>query len=203
VTPDVETSLEQTYRAERAVRIQFPDFVFRVWSGTNIITINGEVYMPTAIMTGGGVAVHLGAISEITDTSDMSDQPLELTLSGISTDIQAELRDYQHQGSPVTITEIQFDANYRVIPDPYVILSGLIDTMSMLAGDTLSISVRVISLLRMAFRGPDGHRRMQQDQDALFKDSGDLGLEFCGRLKEVIPWTVPHKIAVRQGFTPI
>lgn len=189
VTSAVRDALKaQPYRCHRAVRIQFPGYDFKVWDGSGPKTISGQSY------TGAGT---LGAISPIADNSvDGVRGPvaerIELTLSGLplSASLITELKDFQHQGAAVSVLEAHFDAAGALVADPYSIFEGQVDTMHYELGDKgLTITVIAENFLAYMFRGPDGRRRGDSDQQELF--SGDVAFAFQGKLTPNIPWGSP------------
>lgn len=171
------------YRAAIFVKIVFPSYTFRVSSLVRDYTLGGELYI------GAG---SLGSMSVVSENADMTADPVEFTLSGIDASVASSLRDFAHQGSVVTAQLALFDINDAIIPDPVTFFVGAVDVMSMVLADTLTITVRADSFLRLGFRGPDGHRRMQADQEKIFV--GDLGLEFAPQLANTVPWGVPTAV---------
>lgn len=189
------------YRAEQFVKIVFPDATVRLWTGIGPYRLDdGDQYVGLGFMDAAANRGSLGSISQISETSDLSAQTMELTMAGMPTALMAELRDYAHQGSPVTVKEAQFTSAGTLVPDSYTLFTGIIDTMTFTAGATLVITINCDGMMRMMLRGPDGHRRTQGDQELCFAGSGDLGLEFAGRLKEQVPWDVPDKLVRNGGF---
>lgn len=178
------TALEaQPYREEVFVEIEFPGYTFRASSLARDYIVDGELY------TGAGP---LGSISGISENADMAASPVTLTLTGLDASLAAELRDFTHQGSPMTVKIVFFDSSDVFIADPVTVFIGVIDTLSWEIGATLAITVTADSYLRLLFRGPDGRRRMQGDQEQIFP--GDKGLEFAGSLFPELNWGVPQTI---------
>lgn len=178
------------YREEVFVKIEFPSYTLRCSSLLRPYPLDGETY--------DGLGT-LGTISAISESADVSADPITLTLSGLDTSLVSELQDFHHQGSPVTIKVAFFDANGVLIPDSVTVFVGIVDTMSWTLGDTMSISVQADSYLRLLFRGPDGHRRMAADQEAIL---GDTGLEYAAQLVDNVPWGVPNGAASAAGPPP-
>lgn len=183
-TADVDAALTASvYRPAIFVKIAFPGYTFRASSLTRDYPLGGELYV------GAGP---IGTISVVSESSDMTADPVEFTLSGLDPLVASELRDFSHQGSVVTAQLGLFDSNDALIPDPVTFFVGAVDVMSMVLSDTLAITVRADSFLRLLFRGPDGHRRMQADQEEIFP--GDLGLEFAAQLASTVPWGIATKV---------
>lgn len=197
ITDAVRVAVQgQPYRCQRAVRIQFPTYDCKVWDGIGLKTISGQVYK--------GIG-SVGAISAVSDTSfdgmrgPVADR-VELTLSGLETRLADELRDFQHKGSAVSILEAHFDSNYEVISDPYSIFEGQVDTMSLVLGDNLTIKLIADNFLSYMFRGPDGRRRGDSDQQEIF--SGDVGFVFQSTLTNSINWGIPNSQQVTKITKP-
>lgn len=177
----------QPYRGQIAVRIQFSGYDCKVWDGIGPKTISGQTYL--------GVGA-LGAISPIADTSadgmrGFNAERVEMTLSGLPVQaaLVTELKDFQHQGATVTIFGVLLDATDAVVADPVTLFSGQVDTMSWMLDDTLTVKLVAENFLAFMFRGPDGRRRADADQQELF--TGDLGFGFQGKLPTTIPWGSP------------
>lgn len=188
ITSAVRNALkDQPHRGHIAVRIQFSGYDFKAWSGIGPKTISGQTYI------GAGT---LGTIAAIADTSTdglrgLIAERIEMTLSGLPVEpkLLTELVDYQHQGSAVTILAVLLDATDAVVADPVTIFSGQVDTMSYKLDETLSISLTAENFLAYMFRGPDGRRRSDADQQEIF--SGDEGFEYNAKQMAVIPWGSP------------
>src|SRR5437868_3051061 len=86
LTPEVEDALDANpYHTEHFVAISFPDsFTFRVWTGADIYVLEGNTYYPTSNAKGG-----IGSISEIPETSDLSAQPVVMTLANLPNDLRS------------------------------------------------------------------------------------------------------------------
>ena len=178
------------YHEQVFVKIEFPGLTVLLSDMDRNEVVDGETYI------GSG---DLGDISQIVESADMVDDPISMTLSGLDTNLVSELKDFTHQGSRVTIKVVLYDANDQQIPDPITIFTGIVDTMGWTIDDVLIIEVTVDHFLRMMFRGPDGRRRMQGDQEAVFPGVGDLGYEFATRLTDQVPWGIPTKTGTGTG----
>lgn len=191
-TPAALAALEGApYHEEAFVKIVFPSYTLRCCSLLRPYTLDGETY--------DGVGT-VGSISVISESADVSADPITLTLSGLQPSLVSALQDFAHQGSLVTIKIAQFDASGVLIPDPITPFVGTVDTMSWALGNTMSVSVQADSYLRLLFRGPDGHRRMAADQEAIFPS--DFGLGFAASLVDNMPWGVPTGSGVEAGPPP-
>lgn len=177
------------YREVIFVKIVFDDYTFLACNLTRDYVLSGDTYVGC-----GGI----GSISVISESADVTADPVNLTLTGLNTSLATDLRDFNHQGAPVTIQVGFFDVDETIIPDPVTVFTGFVDTMAMSLDTTLSINIQADSYLRLFFRGPDGHRRMQADQEQIFV--GDLGLEFAARLSNSVPWGV--KTAIPPSSPP-
>ena len=177
------------YRRALFVTVTFSDYTMRVWTGLGPRAIGSDTY------TGAG---YLGSVSLVPDmTVDMAGgvvaSRVELTLSGIDASLAADMQDYEQQGAAVSILLGHLDVNDVLVDDPVSLWDGQVDTMAMTLGATLTVKLVCENFLAWLFRGPDGSRRTNEDQQDKF--TGDLGLEFVGKLADAIPWGVSGNTA--------
>jgi hypothetical protein len=186
---DTEAALSASvYREILFLKIEFPGYTFRACNLTHDYTLDGETYIGCA---------PIASISAISESADITAEPVQFSLSGLDSSLISELVDFEHQGSAVTLSVGFFDESDTLIPDPVTVFVGVVDTMSLSIGSTLTVTITADSYLRLLFRGPDGHRRMQSDQELIF--SGDLGLEFAASLSNTVPWGVPSPTPASQS----
>jgi hypothetical protein len=110
-----------------------------LWTGITPFVWNGHTY------TGVG---NLGAIEGISEDSDVSAQGVKAHLSGIQSDsIMQAMYDCRLM-HPANIYMALFDANGVLIPDPFLIYSGLTDAVQGNdSGDTATITLNLENIL--------------------------------------------------------
>ena len=149
-----------------------------VWSGYGdyISSVSGSS------ITYNGVG-HLGIISAVSESQDLSARGINLTLSGIPSDlISAALTDLE-QGKAVRVFMGFFEQSTRVpINSEFELWTGITDIPSIVEdGETASISIsaenRLIDLEKLRVR-----RYTQEDQAR--DDVTDLGFEYVPNLQD-------------------
>lgn len=195
MTPAAVTALSAVpYKEHRFIKVTLPTYTAAFWTGPGDVVVSGTTYH--------GVG-SIGSAGPITDNSDLAAQRLQLQLSWLDTSLWAEVKDISHQGSPVEIMIAQLDGGDVIIPNPYDVFVGEVDTMSGTLEKYLTITVNAENFLSFMFRGPDGHRRTAQDQQFLFPNSGvpDLGMQFVANQLDNIPWGVQSSVTKKEGGT--
>ena len=164
----------------------------RFWTGFGEITIGSDIYYGTG---------DLGSVGDIVETQSIEAKGVQLSLSGIPSNLIADamLQDYQGQ-----VARIYFGTltNGQLTVQPYLFLSGYMDVMSILVdGSTsninLTIENRIADLLRTKVT-----RYTNEDQTALFQN--DLSLRFVDAIqsdKEIL-WGVPTDVVGRTFKVP-
>ena len=164
----------------------------RFWTGFGQITIGSDIYYGTG---------DLGSVGSITETQSVESRGVNLSLSGIPSNLIADamLQDYQGQ-----VARIYFGTltNGQLAVQPYLFLSGYMDVMNVLVDGststiTLTIENRIADLLRTKVT-----RYTNEDQIALFPN--DLSLRFVDAIqsdKEIL-WGVPTDIVGRTYKVP-
>lgn len=170
------------YNEEKFVEILFPGYTARFCTLDRSYTLSGDTYIGTG---------KLGRISDITEKTDFTAEPITLTLSGLDNNVVSALQVVDHQGSPVTITVAQFDTSDVIIADPVEVFVGAVDTMSWEIGKTTSVTILVDHFLRLMLRG-GGDRRMQANQEAIFPAT--KGLDYAASMTNSITWGVKNDI---------
>ena len=184
----------EAFRPFFAINATLESTTLRLWTGIGDLSISGVTY------TGVGTFLSVG---ELEESASISAKGLELTLSGIPSDLLSLALNTPYQGRELTmlfgVTDLQrvfllkegggfllLENDGRIIVGdddaPAQMFRGYIDTMNIQEGaETSSIAVsvesRLIDLERVRVR-----RYTDQLQKALF--AGDKGLEFVEDLQD-------------------
>tara|TARA_R110000823_G_scaffold24883_6_gene73697 strand:+ start:926 stop:1900 length:975 start_codon:yes stop_codon:yes gene_type:complete len=164
----------------------------RLWTGFGEITVAGNTYYGTG---------DLGAVSELSETQMIESRGINLSLSGIPSNLVSDalLQDYQGQ-----VARIYFGTltNGQIVVQPYLLFSGYMDVMNIIVdGSTSQIDIslenKIADLLRTKVT-----RLTNEDQLARFP--GDTSLRFVDAIqsdKEIL-WGVPTDIVGRVYKVP-
>lgn len=144
----------------------------RLNSSDRDLTWNGKAYY--------GVGYH-GAISSVEESSELQAANVSMTLSGIPTKFVTTVTDENYQGRPVTIWQGFLNDSYTLIADPIVQFAGLIDQLSLVLGQTATVTLTAEHKLARWER-PNSRRYTDADQQAAY--SGDLGCQFISQVVE-------------------
>tara|TARA_R110002153_G_scaffold253948_1_gene412243 strand:+ start:278 stop:835 length:558 start_codon:yes stop_codon:yes gene_type:complete len=156
-----------------AVSLAFDEGTFYSWTGYGDITFGGETYI------GSGDIINIGGIQE---TSEIKANGLQITLSGLPTELISAALSDPYQGRTAKIFLGVLDTNGNVIADPYMMFRGSMDLMTIEdSGDSASISVTVESRLIDLDRSRE-RRFTSEDQKIDYPN--DKGLEFITSLQE-------------------
>lgn len=164
------------------VQIQFTSQTSYIWSGRGNITWNGQQWI--------GIG-DFGAISAMTESSEIAAQGLTLSLSGIDPDMLGHALNEVRQNYPVKIwfgaistANPAIDNAPVVVADPWQAFSGRIDVPTVdEGGDTSTISITVESRLIDLNRSRE---RRYTDADQQSEFPGDLGFSYVPALQD---WT--------------
>lgn len=151
------------------VEVDWPTGTVYAWNGYADLSWNGKTWI--------GVG-HLGSISEIKESSDLSANGMVLTMSGIPTANVAEVLAQNSQGRP---GKVYFGviANDGFSIDPYLIFDGFIDVAPLNDdGKTATISVA----LEKEFYDNRTNARRYTHSDQQIDFPGDLGLQYVAGL---------------------
>lgn len=152
--------------------------VVRLWSGLGTITWNSQTW--------SGVG-KLGKISPIGETTEVRAEVVQLSLSGIPSDLISSAINDMVPNQPVNIWLGMANASGAVISDPYLALTGKTSAVTAEeGGDTSTIYVNVegdlAALHQARFR-----RYTQEDQQIEFP--GDLGFQYVEQIQNIqITW---------------
>ena len=180
---------QPVFRPVFLVELQWVSGTIRFWNGYGNISWGGNVF------TGTG---HLGGISSLGETSDLSANGVTLSLSGIPTSLILNALEDDSQGRPGKVWIAGMDATGAFGADPYLIFDGFISTCPMEEnGDTSTIQVKLEK--ELIDRRLNNRRYTHEDQQIDYP--GDLIFKFVAGLwdKEV---TWGGKTASSQGLSP-
>lgn len=165
--------LKMKLRPAIFVEGQFTSGMLRVWSGIGTISWNGQSW------TGVG---NLGGISPISEGTEPHADGVELSLSGIPSELITKALGECRPNAPVKIWFGFLDESDAVIADPYQSFGGRMDVPSIdEGGETSTIRLRVENRL-VDFNRARERRFTHEDQQIDFP--GDLGFEYVAGLQE-------------------
>lgn len=153
------------------VEMEFDSGILRLWNGYIDLTIDGKAFVGSA---------NLMAISGIEETGEIAAKGVNITLSGISTELisVALQENYQNRTARIYVGAIANDGSVA----SYQAFGGRMDVMTIEEnGETATISLsaenRLIDLERPRIR-----RYTSEDQKSLYP--GDLGLDYVNDLQD-------------------
>lgn len=158
---------------------EFASGTVRLFSGTGILTWNGEEW------AGGGTLLGISAISE---TQDVVATGASLALSGVPIELVAVAIEEAVQGSPGRLWIGLLDETGTVIPEPHQVYAGRLDVPTVSDnGETCTISIsyegRLVDLNRAReFRYTDESQQILHPEDAF--GSRDRGFEFVTTIQD-------------------
>jgi len=154
-----------------AVELEFDSGIVRLWNGYVDLEIDGETYIGSA---------NLMAVSGVEESGEISAKGVNMTLSGISSELisVALQENYQNRTARIYIGAIADDGTVS----SYALFAGRMDVMTIEEnGETATISLsaenRLIDLERPRIR-----RYTSEDQKSLYP--GDLGLDYVNDLQD-------------------
>lgn len=155
------------------VQCAFDSGNLNLWNGIGDLTVGSVDYV------GAGTLLSVGEISE---TSELAANGLNVALSGVTEPLISKARDEDYQGRELTVLMGAMDATNSVIADPVIIFSGFMDTMVINDGaETATIQVAVENRL-IEFERTRVRRYTAEDQKIDFP--ADKGLEFVAEMAE-------------------
>lgn len=152
----------------------------RIWTGYGEIAIYNSQIEDYETYLGSG---NLLSISPIEETAETKASGVQVSLSGIPSDILSAALQAQYQNRQLIIYFGVLDKTTGLQSgDPYKIFTGLMDIMTINeSAELLTISVNVENKLLILER-ICGLRYTNEEQQRLF--SGDKGLEYVGSLQD-------------------
>lgn len=171
---DTKTAISnQVIRPVLFVKAEFDSGDIRLWSGYGPYTFNSESYQ------GAG---ELLAISEISETSSISAEGVQVSLSGVDSSILSLAMTEDYVGRPLTIYLGFFDEDESLVNTAFTLFQGYIDAMPISDdGSTCTISCSVESRLRDLFRSK---LKLFSDGDQRAIDSEDAAMEYIATLQD-------------------
>lgn len=154
------------------VRLNFVSGVVRAASTPFDIAHEGETYL--------GLGA-LGAISAVQEGAELQSYAVQLTLTGIPSDLVSIALADQYQGREAKVWLALLDEQHRVVGTPLLIFRGRMDTMDLELGETATMTLTVQSRLG-DWERPRIRRYSNEDQQAEYP--GDRGLEYVSQMAE-------------------
>jgi hypothetical protein len=186
MTRDINSATEAASQASAIHPVLFAKLEF---DGGNVlfhselgdITFGGDTYI--------GVG-QFGGISSADEVSDLSNSPMNLTLSGIPSEVATILLAEQYQGRRATVFLGYLDLTTNMlVGDPAILFRGLIDTADIEQDNTFTITLSVGNRFSV-WNTPLIRRYNNSDQQGRFP--GDTGLEFVEQAaSKEITWGGP------------
>jgi hypothetical protein len=158
------------YRPAVLVQLDWPGGSVYAWTGYQTITWGGNDFLGTG---------HMGAISPVSESSDLRANGLVLELSGIPTELIIESLSNDAQGRPGKMWVVGLTEAGAFAADPYQIFDGVIDVTPIRLGpETSSISVQLEK--ELIDRRTKERRYTHEDQQ--IEHPGDLIFEYVAGL---------------------
>ena len=153
-------------------RLDFASGSVRACSAPFNVGHEGETY------TGVG---NLGAISTVPEGAELQSYAVELTLSGIPSDLVTLALADQYQGREARLFLALLDEGHRLIGVPMLVFRGQMDTLDIELGKTATLTLIVQNRLA-DWERPRLRRYTHEDQQSEFP--GDRGFEFVPQMAE-------------------
>jgi hypothetical protein len=152
------------------VELAWPNTTIRLWNGYHTLAWNSVNW--------SGVG-HLGGISEVKESSDLSATGTVLTLSGIPSSLISEVLRNDALGCPAKIYfGVLTAAGFSI--DPYLVFDGMMDAPNISSdGNTSTITLP----LEKELIDNRGSARRYTHEDQQIDYPGDLGLEYVAGLQ--------------------
>tara|TARA_R110002153_G_scaffold134623_2_gene284038 strand:+ start:231 stop:788 length:558 start_codon:yes stop_codon:yes gene_type:complete len=156
-----------------AVSLAFDQGTFYSWTGYGDITFGGNTYI------GSGDIIN---VSPTQETSEIKANGIQVTLSGLPTELISAALSDPYQGRTAKIFFGVLDTDGNVIADPYMMFRGSMDLMTIEdSGDSASIQLTAESRLIDLDRARE-RRFTSEDQKIDYPN--DKGLEFITSLQD-------------------
>jgi hypothetical protein len=174
ITSAVNTILESNSLSPFfAIDLEFDGGNFLAWTGYGDISFGGTTYI------GSGDFLN---VSQISETADIQANGINISLSGIPSELISSALNETYQGRPAKLYLGLLDSNNAVVADPYLMFSGRMDTMGIEdSGDTANIGITAESRLIDLERSRE---RRYTSEDQKIDYPNDKGLEFIADLQD-------------------
>ena len=178
MTRALDSSLATALAGPVVRGVLLADFYFdsgriSLWNGIGDLVVSGITY------TGGGTLL---SISDYQETAALEAQGFSFTLSGISSSVLSLALAEIYQGRLCTLALGALDAAGIIIGSPYILFTGLMDTMALSeSGETCTVTVSAENKMVILSRTKN-RLYTDQDQQAVYPD--DKGLEFVAALAD-------------------
>lgn len=179
ITTEVSTVLSQSEMSPALfVKLEFESEDVFLWSGYHELDHAGDTWI------GAGNIMSLSTIEETTEIKAVG---ARLTIAGLDQSFASIALSENYQNRPATIWLGMIDDDGTVVPDPFRIFSGRMDTMDITeSAETATISISIENKL-IDFERPRIRRYTDQDQKIDYPD--DRGFEFVASIQETeIVW---------------
>lgn len=172
------------------VKLDWPTGAVYAWSGSGPFTWGGNTFV--------GVG-DFGRVSDIPESSDGQATGIQLTLSGVPSELIATVIGDNYRGRNATLwLGFMNDGGALITDPPYERFSGPMSTMRIIGdGKTRTIVVDVESEMAI-LRKSNGRKRTHQDQ--ILDHPSDLGLEYVESINQDVPdnWGTPGAKMTKQ-----
>lgn len=169
------------------MRGEFASGPLYLWSGVGTFYWQGQNWL--------GIGT-LGSISPVQETENVTATSIEMTLSGVPSDILALTLLEVRNGKRVRLWLGLLDDNYNLIADPIEMFGGHIDAAAIEEGAETSAVTITVENAYIDFQRARTIPFTDQAQQAVFP--GDLGFEYVPQLQDVeINWGVSGKPPTR------
>lgn len=134
--------------------------------------------------------VGLLGISSIVETTDGASETVTITLDGIDSGVMAGITttQYQHRTAGIYLG-LRDTSTKAVIVDPFLTFSGTMDSDNITDDGTIAtLEIEIVSQLTRQLK-PSGIMYTHNDQQRLWPDGNDSGLEFLAEMQGVqVKW---------------
>lgn len=168
------------------VKLDLPGYTARFFSGIGVINHDMGDGDGAQDWTGAG---SLGFVGPIEGSTEVEAGRFQLGLSGLDSNLKAELVDYLVRGSEVYVWLAYLDSDGALVEDPWLAFFGKIDVPEISEGaESVEVIVECSDGVSSFWRRTTRYRNTT-DQEDIF--SGDVFYEFVTDLRAPIPWGQP------------
>lgn len=180
LNPSTESASQQEeVRPVLFLELQFASETSYVWSGIGPIDWNEETWLGLG---------QIGEISTIEETAHLKAAGVSMKLSGLSPTLldKALVGKAEYRRRPINIWLGFSDPSGVAFSEPALVLSGQMDIMSVVVGETLTIELTAENDL-IDLQRPRTRRYTPEDQKETYPD--DLGFDYVAALQDMtIEW---------------